>query len=297
EEEVTYENKKDGVTLAGTLTMPKTGGPHPTVLLIPGSGPNDRDETIWGHRVFLVLADHLTRQGIAVLRADDRGVGESTGDFSAATIADLARDACAGVEYLKTRPEIDARKIGLVGHSLGANVAPLAATQSPDVAFIVLMAGASNTLAEGIHNQCQMIYRSAGGLGRPAVVVAALLTAISPAMVFYSRYYIQEVLLVCFTFGAIISGYRYTQSKNIKWAIFAGISLGLMHATKETSVIAFGSMLLALLLTLVMQRRRQGGSILMAVKAINPWHGIAAVAAAGMVSVLFYSSFFTNAGG
>ncbi|MBA7652326.1 MAG: TIGR03663 family protein [Calditrichaeota bacterium] len=136
----------------------------------------------------------------------------------------------------------------------------------------------------------------AGGLGRPIAVVAALLTAISPAMVFYSRYYIQEVLLVCFTFGAIISGYRYTQSKNIKWAIFAGISLGLMHATKETSVIAFGSMLLALLLTLIM-RRRQGGSVLMAVKAIDPWHGIAAVAAAGMVSALFYSSFFTNAGG
>lgn len=162
EEEVTYGNKKDGVTLAGTLTLPQTGGPHPAVLLIPGSGPNDRDETIWGHRVFLVLADHLTRQGIAVLRADDRGVGESTGDFSAATIADLARDACVGVEYLKTRPEIDAGKIGLVGHSLGASVAPLAATQSPDVAFIVLMAGASNTLAEGIHNQCQLIYRSAG---------------------------------------------------------------------------------------------------------------------------------------
>ena len=135
---------------------------HPAVLLIPGSGPNDRDETIWGHRVFLVLADHLTRQGVAVLRADDRGVGGSTGDFSSATIADFARDACAGVEYLKTRPEIDARKIGLVGHSLGANIAPLAATQSPDVAFIVLMAGASNTLAEGIHLQCQLIYRSEG---------------------------------------------------------------------------------------------------------------------------------------
>lgn len=136
----------------------------------------------------------------------------------------------------------------------------------------------------------------AGGLGRPAAVVAALLTAISPAMVFYSRYYIHEMLLVCFTFGAIISGYRYAQSRNIKWAIFAGISLGLMHATKETSVIAFGSMLLALLLTLVM-RRRQGGSVLMTVKAINPWHGITAVAAAGMVSALFYSSFLTNAGG
>ena len=136
----------------------------------------------------------------------------------------------------------------------------------------------------------------AGGLGRPAAVVAALLTAVSPALVFYSRYYIQEMLLVCFTFGVIISGYRYSRCKNIKWALLTGISLGLMHATKETSVIALGSLLLALLLTLMM-RRRQGGSILMSLKAVNPRHVIVAIAAAGVVSALFYSSFLTNAGG
>ncbi|MBA7483161.1 hypothetical protein ES707_18672 [subsurface metagenome] len=136
----------------------------------------------------------------------------------------------------------------------------------------------------------------AGGLGRTAAVAAALLTAVSPALVFYSRYYIQEMLLVCFTFGAIISGYRYAQCKNIKWALLTGISLGLMYATKETCIIAFGSMLLALLLTLIM-RGRQGGSVMMTVRTVNPRHVIAAVAAAGVVAALFYSSFLTNTGG
>jgi len=134
------------------------------------------------------------------------------------------------------------------------------------------------------------------GLGRPATIVAAVLTAISPAFVFYSRYYIQEMLLVCFTFGVIISGYRYTQSKNIKWALLTGIFLGLCHATKETCIIAFGSMLLALLLMLLMRRRR-GGSISNTVKAINPRHLSITVAAAVIVSALFYSSFLTNVEG
>ena len=136
----------------------------------------------------------------------------------------------------------------------------------------------------------------AGGLGRTAAVIAALLTAVSPALVFYSRYYIQEMLLVCFTFGAIISGYRYARCKNIKWALLTGMSLGLMHATKETSIIALGSMLLALLLTLIMQRW-QGGSVLMTVRAVNPRHVVAAAVVAVVVSALFYSSFLTNAGG
>ncbi|MFC1714130.1 alpha/beta hydrolase family protein [Candidatus Poribacteria bacterium] len=162
EEEVVYENKEAGVKLAGTLTLPQSGGPFPAVLLIPGSGPNDRDELIWGHRVFLVLADHLTRQGIAVLRVDDRGVGGSTGDFSTVTIESSAEDALAGVQYLKTRSEIDPEKIGLIGHSYGGEIAPLAAAQSPDVAYIVLMAGSGMTLTEGIHLQTEAIYSLAG---------------------------------------------------------------------------------------------------------------------------------------
>ncbi len=130
------------------------------------------------------------------------------------------------------------------------------------------------------------------GLKSGAAVYAAVLTAISPAMVFYSRYYIQEMLLVCFTFSAIVFGYRYTRSKNIIWALLTGMSLGLMHATKETCIIAFGSMFLALLLMLLM--RRPKGTLANASKAIKTSHLIAALAAGVIVSALFYSSFLTN---
>lgn len=133
------------------------------------------------------------------------------------------------------------------------------------------------------------------GLGRSATIIAIVMTAISPAFVFYSRYYIQEMLLVCFTFGVIACGWRYTQSKNTKWALLTGVFLGLCHATKETSIVAFASMLLALLLTLLMQHRQE--SISNAVKAIKPWHIIVAIAAAVVVSTSFYSSFFTNPAG
>ncbi|MCX5643431.1 MAG: alpha/beta fold hydrolase [Phycisphaerae bacterium] len=141
DEEVTYQNIKAGFVLAGTLTMPRTGSPFPAVILITGSGPQDRDESLFGHRPFLVLADYLTRHGIAVLRVDDRGVGGSKGDASQATSEDFAQDVLAGVAYLKTRKEIDPKRIGLAGHSEGGIIAPIAATQSADVAFIVLMAG------------------------------------------------------------------------------------------------------------------------------------------------------------
>lgn len=141
EEEATYQNVKAGFTLAGTLTMPRTGVPLPVVILITGSGQQDRDETVFGHRPFLILADYLTRHGIAVLRVDDRGVGGSKGDASQATSEDFAQDVLASVAYLKTRKEIDPKRIGLVGHSEGGIIAPLVATQSSDVAFIVLMAG------------------------------------------------------------------------------------------------------------------------------------------------------------
>lgn len=141
EEEVNYENSKAGIKLAGTLTLPESGGPHPAVLLITGSGPQDRDETVFGHRPFLVLADYLTRQGIAVLRVDDRGVGSSTGDFELATSEDFAGDVLAGVKYLKGRKDIDPELIGLIGHSEGGMIASMAAAESDDVAYIIMMAG------------------------------------------------------------------------------------------------------------------------------------------------------------
>lgn len=141
EEDVSYPNSTAGVTLAATLTLPQGKGLFPAVLLITGSGPHDRDETIFEHRPFLVLADYLTRKGFAVLRADKRGSGKSTGSYATATTADFATDADAGVAYLQSRPQVNHEKIGLIGHSEGGAVAPLVAARNPKVAFIVLMAG------------------------------------------------------------------------------------------------------------------------------------------------------------
>ncbi len=140
-EDVTFENKIDSVTLAGTLTLPENGNNFPAVVLISGSGGQDRNEELLGHKPFLVLSDFLTRNGIAVLRFDDRGIAKSTGDFSKATTEDFVKDVLAGVNYLMNRKEINHSKIGLIGHSEGGMIAPMAAVDSKDVAFIVLMAG------------------------------------------------------------------------------------------------------------------------------------------------------------
>ena len=140
-EEVQFESDAPGVVLAGTLTLPPASGPVPGVVLVSGSGPQDRDEQVFGHRPFMVIADHLTQAGIAVLRYDDRGVGESTGDFSMAAIPDFATDAQAAVRFLRSHPELDRDRIGIVGHSEGGWAGPLAATRIPgEVAFLVLMA-------------------------------------------------------------------------------------------------------------------------------------------------------------
>jgi len=140
EQEIFYVNQKALCRLAGTLTWPRKGWPCPAVLLISGGGGQDRDGMIMGHRPFLVLADYLTRQGIAVLRVDDRGVGASIGDRTQATSEDYAQDVLAGIQFLKNRPAIDPDRIGLIGHSEGGIVASLAAAQSSDVAFIVMLA-------------------------------------------------------------------------------------------------------------------------------------------------------------
>jgi len=140
-EDITFENKKAGINLAGTLTLPKKDGVFPVVILISGSGPQNRDEELLGHKPFLVLSDYLTKNGIAVLRFDDRGTALSKGDFKTATSADFATDVEAGIDYLKTRKEINKKKIGLIGHSEGGLIAPMVASKSKDVSFIVLLAG------------------------------------------------------------------------------------------------------------------------------------------------------------
>lgn len=162
EKEVVYENKKDGVKLAGTLTFPRSKGPFPAVLLITGSGLQDRDESLMGHKPFLVLADHLTRRGLAVLRVDDRGIGGSTGNVFEATSEDLARDVLAGVEYLRSRKKINPKQIGLIGHSEGGLIAPMVAIQSLDVAFVVLMASPGLTIEEILYLQADLVLKVLG---------------------------------------------------------------------------------------------------------------------------------------
>lgn len=161
-EDVTYENAKAGVKLAATLAIPPGAGPFPAVLLVAGSGPMDRDEAIFGHKPFWVLADYLARQGVVVLRADKRGIGKSTGDHAKALDGDFADDALAGIEFLKTRKEVNPKFIGIIGHSEGGIIAPRVAAASPDVAFIILMAAPGLPGDQVILSQGTLILRASG---------------------------------------------------------------------------------------------------------------------------------------
>lgn len=163
-EEVNFVNKAAGITLAGTLTIPQSDKPVPAVLLISGMGPNDRDYTMFsGHKLFAVLAEHLVHHGIAVLRYDKRGVGKSTGTFDTnLTSKDLAGDALAGIAYLKTRPEINVGQIGLIGHSEGGLIASMIAAQSPDIAFVILMAAAVATSIDNVVEHLALQLRADG---------------------------------------------------------------------------------------------------------------------------------------
>lgn len=162
EEELTFPNEKAKLLLAGTLTLPSGPGPFPAAILISDSGRQDRDESIGGHRPFLVLADHLTRKGLAVLRFDKRGIGKSTGNYDQATTDDFASDIEAALAYVKSRKEIDSKKIGLIGHSEGGIIAPLVATRSNDIAWIVLLAGAGLKGEEQLLLQTESSLRTAG---------------------------------------------------------------------------------------------------------------------------------------
>jgi uncharacterized protein len=164
EEEVSYESLSPGIRLAGTLTIPRGHDPVPAILLISGSGAQDRDETVFGHKPFLVLADYLTRKGFAVLRVDDRGVGGSTGDLRESTTDEMVRDVMAGVSYLKGRSEINGARIGLIGHSEGGLVAPLAASRSHVIAFIGLLAAPGLPGEQILLRQTEDVLR-AGGAG------------------------------------------------------------------------------------------------------------------------------------
>ena len=182
-EEVVFDNPQaDGVRLGGTLTLPEGEGPFPAAVLLSGSGPQDRDETLMGHKPFAVLADHLTRAGLAVLRFDDRGVGASSGDFAAATSADFATDANAAARFLASRSDIRHDAIGFVGHSEGGMVGPIAMTDNPDIAFLVMLAGPGTRLDRLLLTQRRLIGLRTGmsraALDRSEPVLAELYAAL-----------------------------------------------------------------------------------------------------------------------
>jgi fermentation-respiration switch protein FrsA (DUF1100 family) len=160
--EVSFKNDKAGITLAGTLTLPKGDGAFPATILVSGSGPQDRDEQVFGHKPFLVIADYLTRNGIAVLRYDDRGVGGSTGDFGLATSEDFATDAIAALDFLRTQDGIDSEMVGITGHSEGGLIAPMVAADYSNIGFIVLLAGPGITGKEILLLQTMLISEASG---------------------------------------------------------------------------------------------------------------------------------------
>jgi pimeloyl-ACP methyl ester carboxylesterase len=161
EEEVGFENEPAGVHIAGTLTWPKTAdGPFAAAILLSGSGRLDRDETMFGHKPFLIIADYLTRRGFAVLRTDDRGAGKSTGNVADSTFDDLAKDAVLAAQFLRTRKEIDPKRIGFIGHSEGGWIAPMAAVGA-NGAFVVLLAGPGVRGDELLYAQGQAVLKAA----------------------------------------------------------------------------------------------------------------------------------------
>ncbi|NIK93331.1 alpha/beta hydrolase [Mangrovimonas sp. CR14] len=161
-ENVVFENKVDHISLAGTLTYPKKGSNFPAVILISGSGPQDRNSELLKHKPFLVISDYLTNNGLAVLRVDDRETGESQGSYNYTGLDGFVNDTESAFQYLKSRKELNHSQIGLIGHSLGGVIAPIVASENKGVAFIVLLAGSGIRGDQLMLLQKELIERKAG---------------------------------------------------------------------------------------------------------------------------------------
>jgi pimeloyl-ACP methyl ester carboxylesterase len=161
-EDLVYDNKDKSISYGATITIPEGKGPFPAVLLLTGSGQQNRDEEIMGHKPFAVIADHLTRNGLIVLRVDDRGMGNTTGDLLSATTLDFANDAVVSLEFLKKRKEVDQQKIGLIGHSEGGMIAQMIAAKRNDIDFIVLLAAPGENIMKVMTDQNEAFYSKAG---------------------------------------------------------------------------------------------------------------------------------------
>lgn len=188
-EDVAFANPSTGLKLAGTLTLPPGAGPFPVALMITGSGAQDRDETIFDHKPFLLIADRLTRRGVAVLRLDDRGVGGSQAAAPGATLSDAAGDVAASLAWLRARPEIDPARVGLIGHSEGGSLAIETAAHDPKIAFVVLMAAPGVAGGRLITDQVGALMKASGAPGaqvavatdRQAQIMAAVASPLNDA--------------------------------------------------------------------------------------------------------------------
>ncbi len=161
-EDVSFKNADGSISYGATITIPRGGKSYPAVLLVSGSGPQNRDEELMGHKPFAVIADYLTKKGYIVLRVDDRGVGQTTGNRKKATSEDFAKDANAAIDYLKTRKEVSQKKIGIMGHSEGGLIAPMVASERKDIDFVILMAGPGVKIYELMEDQSAEMMRIAG---------------------------------------------------------------------------------------------------------------------------------------
>ena len=161
-EDVEYDNNNKTLHYGATITIPEGKGPFPAAVMITGSGAQNRDEEILGHKSFAVIADHLTKNGFIVLRVDDRGIGKSTGDFKSSTSEDFAKDVNTSVDYLLSRSETDKKRVGLIGHSEGGMIAPMVASQRKDIDFVILFAGPGEKIIDLMAEQNAAIIKSSG---------------------------------------------------------------------------------------------------------------------------------------
>ncbi len=226
-EDVFYDSKTPGVKLAATITIPEGKGPFPSILLISGSGPQNRDEELLGHKPFAVLADYLSRRGYIVLRVDDRGIGKSTGDFATATSADFASDANGGIDYLLTRPEVNKKKIGIMGHSEGGMIAPMVAASRKDIDFIVMLAGPGVKVIDLMAEQNAAVLRSAG-----------VSDAASTAYTDFYRDVVKAILSSPDTTAAVEAGRKVLQNWVSKTADTLVAQLGISDANVQQKMVS-----------------------------------------------------------
>ncbi|HYO22033.1 MAG TPA: alpha/beta fold hydrolase, partial [Flavisolibacter sp.] len=181
-EDVIYYNEDKSIQYGATITMPKGAGPFPAMILITGSGQQNRDEELFSHKPFAVIADYLSKRGYAVLRVDDRGVGKTTGKADPATSRDFANDVIVGLEYLKGRKEVDKGKIGMLGHSEGGMIAQIVAAERPDVAFVISLAGPGQPIDELMRDQGRAVMQAAGVSKEAINATSAFTTQVVPAV-------------------------------------------------------------------------------------------------------------------